>query len=90
MALTATSTIDDALAQLNANLAWDGDASKAALALEAVRFLLINRAASSTARGTEINYASLADLETRLADYVQSAPDTDDYSPFTRADMLVY
>lgn len=73
MALTSTSTLTDALAQYNNNLAWEGSATKAADALEAVRWLLVNREQSSTIRGRSLNYTSLEAQEAKLSAYVASA-----------------
>lgn len=59
MALTSASTIDDALNQYNSNAGWDGDITKARLALEAVRFLLVNRPIETAAAEHRIQYAAL-------------------------------
>lgn len=87
MALTGTSTFDDAMAQLNANLAWEGSPSKAADALEAVRWLLFNRAKVSMRQTSQMQFESLADLEKRLSSYVGSVSPTAtaQRSPFVRA-----
>ena len=70
MALTSSSTLSDALAQYNDNLSWDGDAAKAAAALEAIRWLLINRASSIATEGESANYESLKSEKERLERYL--------------------
>lgn len=67
MALDSSSTLPDALAQYNDNLAWEGNASKQILALEAVRWLIANRPVSNTTGdGRTINYADLRAEKARL------------------------
>ena len=66
MALTSASTIDDALAQYNNNLSWEGDAAKAAAALEAVRFILVNRPNVIATNSRSINFESLAAEKIKL------------------------
>lgn len=58
MALDSTSTVAQAYAQLNDNLAWDSDPTKAASFLEAARWLKVNRANSSKA-GVSLNWENL-------------------------------
>ena len=70
MALTSSSTLQDALNQYNDNLSWDGSATKAALALEAVRYLLVNRPQSNTAGSVRIDYSGLEEEKKKLEDYV--------------------
>lgn len=43
MSLSSSSTIHDAIDQFNDNLSWEGSPTKAKLALEAVRWILMNR-----------------------------------------------
>jgi len=52
-------TISDAITQYNANLGWNTSQASAQLALEAVQFLLINRAQKLDDRGSAINFESL-------------------------------
>ena len=87
MALTSSSTLADALAQYNNNLAWDGDATVAALALEAVRWLLVNRPQSIAQEGRTINYAVLETQQARLEHFVNKI-NTSSRSSFVRARML--
>ena len=73
MALDQTSTRSDALAQLNANLAWEGSPSKAALALEALRWLLFNddeEVADESSRLRRRNWEKQLD---RVQSYVDAA-----------------
>lgn len=71
----ALATYADALAQLNANLSWEGDLAKARLALEAVRFLAFNRASRSKSGDKEMEFseAALQSMERRLAEFVGAA-----------------
>lgn len=55
MSLTSLSTETAALAQYNDNLSWDGNPTKAALALEAIRFLLVNKALKLAVNGRQID-----------------------------------
>ena len=88
MALTSSSTLTDALAQLNNNLAWEGSATKAADALEAVRWLLFNRAKIMANGGTSYNFEELAEMEKKLDAYV-SKVGTSNRTSFTRGRMLL-
>ena len=56
MALTSSSTQANALAQYNNNLDWEGDITKATDALEAVRWLLVNRPATLSKNDRTVNY----------------------------------
>ena len=69
----ALATHAEAMTQLNANLSWEGDVVKARLALEAVRFLMFNRAERSKSGDKEMEFGSLQALEGRLASFVESA-----------------
>lgn len=73
MALTSSSTVADALAQYKDNLAWDGDLTKALAALEAVRFLLVNRPQSYSLADRSTNWASLERECERLQKFVEAA-----------------
>ena len=70
MALTSASTLTNALAQYNDNLLWDGDITKARLALEAIRFLLINRPQRTGRESVAIDYADLAEEKKKLQQIV--------------------
>ena len=52
-------TVQDAVTQYNANLGWQTSQASAELALEAVRFLLINRAQSVSAPGRSVNWSAI-------------------------------
>lgn len=91
MALTSASTVDDALAQYNNNLVWDNDSTKASNALEAIRFLLVNREMSIGTEGRQVNYASLETEKAKLEAYlttVSRAASTNRAS-FVRAKMIL-
>lgn len=67
MALTDSSTLDDAQSQLSNNLAWEGNATKITAALEAVRWLLFFRLNSSgDGDGQTWSYEGLIEMEKRL------------------------
>jgi len=88
VALDENSTLQDALDQLNANLLWEGSPSKAALALEAVRWLIFNRARGMADGSTRLDYEELKEMEKKLASYVAST-DTGRRAAFTRGRMLL-
>ena len=67
MALTSSSTLSDALDQYKDNLLWEGNITKAQNCLEAIRFLLVNRAQSKTINGRTSNYESLISEKTKFA-----------------------
>ena len=67
MALTS---ITAALAQYNTNALWHESAVKANLALEAVRYLIVNRAQSSGHAGTNLNDEILQDEAKRIEKYL--------------------
>lgn len=87
VALTSASTYDDAIAQYNNNLSWEGSAIKAAAALEAIRWLLVNRPQSTSRAGRSMNYASLEAEKTRLEAVVSSA--SANRTSFARGRMLM-
>ena len=68
----ALATLAEALAQYNANLDWEGSPAKAALALQAVRWLLVNRATLMQDGGTQLQYDSLASEKRSLEAYVRA------------------
>jgi hypothetical protein len=71
MSLTSSSTLDDALAQYKNNLSWEGDPDKAALALEAVRFILVDRPNRIWNSARSVDYESLLEEKKRLEAYVK-------------------
>ena len=74
MALTSSSTLTDALAQYNDSLSWEGNATKAPLALEAVRWLLANRAQVAADGGTMLHFVSLHQESRRLDEPLPGYP----------------
>ena len=70
MALSQSSSVSDALAQLNDNLSYEGNTTKALNALEAVRWLLFNRPRVSAEAGVSISFEQLEKQEENLAKYV--------------------
>lgn len=88
MALTSSSTIDDALAQYNDNLSWEGSAVKAAGALEAVRFLLVNRPTMIASNNRNVNFESLAAEKIKLEEFIAHAGSGVNRCTFTRGRML--
>ncbi len=73
MTLTSSSTLQDALDQYADNLSWEGSPAKAVLALEAVRYILLNRAEATATNGRSANYASLEAEKARLESYVATS-----------------
>jgi hypothetical protein len=59
-----------ALAQYNANLSWQSSEASATAALEAVRFLLLNRAQVQADMGSSLNYASLESEKAALEKFL--------------------
>ncbi|HAL44843.1 MAG TPA: hypothetical protein DCP47_02840 [Phycisphaerales bacterium] len=76
MAITSTSTMAEVLAQYNDNLSWDGDAAKAALALEAVRWLLVNRPAEFAINNHSTKYSMLEAEKKRLEEFISISSST--------------
>ncbi|HUS91061.1 MAG TPA: hypothetical protein VM695_04385 [Phycisphaerae bacterium] len=70
MALTSSSTVLEALEQYSDNLVWEGDSTKAVLALEAVRFLLAHRPQNLTTGGVAVSHESLLTQEQALSAFV--------------------
>jgi hypothetical protein len=89
VALTSSSTLDDALAQYNNNLAWDGDSDKAALALEAIRWILVNRPKIIATNDRTVNFDTLADEKTKLEAIVTASKAQSSRCSFTRGRMLL-
>jgi hypothetical protein len=88
MALSSNSTLDDALAQYNDNLSWEGDANTAAAALEAVRFLLVNRPSRIASNNRNVDFESLAEEKRKLEKYLGHASPNVNRCSFTRGRML--
>ena len=88
MSLDSTSTLDDALAQYNDNLSWDGDITKATAALAAIRWLLINRPKEIATNDRNINFELLAAEQGRLEKFVSNFSGSVNRSSFTTGRML--
>jgi len=88
MSLNSASTIVDALGQYNDNLSWEGDITKAAAALEAVRYILANRPKMIASGERNVNFDSLIEEKTRLENYVGRASSAVNRAGFTRGRML--
>ncbi len=83
MALSASSTFETALAQYNDNLSWEGNIAKATLALEAIRFMEMNRTKSFTSGETRVDFESLTSQRKSLEQFVNAAGNSN-RSSFTR------
>ena len=70
MALTSASTLRNAFDQYADNLLWEGDLTKAAAALEAVRFILMKRHESGSINGRNYTYASLEKEKEKLEKFL--------------------
>jgi hypothetical protein len=88
MALTSSSTLTDALNQYKDNLSWEGNATKAGNALEAVRFILACRPKVIASADRNLNYESLLAEKQRLEQYVRHKSTSVNRSSFTRGRML--
>ena len=88
MSITSASTRAEVLAQYNNNLSWEGSAAKAQLALEAIRWLLVNRPQSSTHGQNTINYAILENEKTKLQEFVGEFGSSVNRVTFTRGVAL--
>lgn len=87
MSLTSSSTLADALAQWNDNLSWEGNSLKISLAIEAARWLLVNRGRNLATMGRSINYDDIAAQLKRLEAH-GDAVRTSNRSTFTRGRMV--
>jgi len=86
MSLTSNSTLADALNQYKNNLSWEDSRVKAILALEAVRFILVNRPIrADDGFGRSVNYSQLEGEKKRLEEFVKMS--SANRSPFVRGKM---
>lgn len=76
MAITSASTLAEVLAQYNDNLSWEGNPKNAALALEAVRWLLINRPAEFSQNNRTNKYSLLENEKQKLEDFIAISSST--------------
>lgn len=63
-------SIPAALAQYNANIPWHTSQAAATAALEAIQYLLINRAQKMGDHGSEINYESLTSVKNDIQQFL--------------------
>ena len=71
MSLTSSTTLAEAKAQYNNNLDWEGDITKATAAIEAVRWLLVNRPTSTAAHdGRQMSFETLQQEKEKLEDFI--------------------
>jgi len=89
MALSSSSTIQDAQNQYNDNLAWEGSVGKAQNALEAARFIMANRPRIIATNNRSVNFDSIAAEKERLEVFVARFGSSVKRSSFTRGRMLV-
>ena len=66
----ALGSITDALTQYNANLGWHQSPASAELALEAIRYLLVNRAKTMDDQGQKIDFESLTTEKAALEKFL--------------------
>jgi len=91
MALTSDSTLQDALDQYNDNLDWHGSPTRARLALEAVRYLIVNRPQSTPSISGSLNYEQLLEVQRELRRYLDavSTPTTARRSSLVRGKPIL-
>lgn len=89
MALDSSSTLDDALAQYNDNLSWEGDITAATDALAAIRWIFLNRPQIIATNNRSINFESLASEKRKLESFVSVSGANVSRSSFTRGRMLM-
>jgi len=88
MSLTSASTIKDAIGQYNDNLSWEGNVTRATLALEAVRYILANRPKIIASGERNVSFDSLAQEKEKLEALVGRSGSAVNRSGFTRGRML--
>ena len=89
MSLSSSSTIDDAIAQYNDNLSWEGNITKATAELEAVRYILVNRPRIIATNNRNFNFDSLASEQEKLEQFVSSLGSSVNRCSFVRGKMLL-
>ncbi len=89
MSLSSSSTLDDALAQYNDNLNWEGDITAARAALAAVRWILVNRPKIVATNDRNINFESLAAEKTHLESFISANDTTINRAGFVRGHALL-
>lgn len=88
MALSSSSTITTALAQLNDNLRWWSSRTKAENAYEAVLWLYANRARVSADAGTSISFEELSELRRKLEKHLGIGDVSSERTSFVRGRPL--
>lgn len=88
MALSSSSTLDDALAQYNDNLNYDGDVAKAGNALAAIRWILVNRPQIVATNDRNINFESLLAERKQLESFISTFGSGVTRASFVRGRML--
>jgi hypothetical protein len=68
----ALASIEAALDQYNANIPWSASQAAATLALQALQYLMVNRAQKQGSRGSELNYESLASEKAAIEKFLGS------------------
>jgi hypothetical protein len=76
MSLNSASTLTDAQAQYADNLSWEGSPAKAALALEAIRWLLAFRPVHGEDASSRFDFDHMVTEKARLEAYVQQTAST--------------
>lgn len=89
MSLTSSSTLAEAKAQFNNNLLWEGDATKARNALEAIRFILANRPLRITEESQTMDFESLKSEAQKIEKFLDSSTSTIEKTSFTQGRMLL-
>lgn len=88
MALDSSSKRQDAIDQYNDNLSWEGNPAKATLALEAVRFLEVNRPTQFTKDQGSFTYAELQQTKAKLEAFVSRSGSAVKRVLFTRGRLI--
>ena len=88
MSLTSASSITDAIAQYNDNLLWEGDAAKSRSCLEAIRFILANRALRMASDSESFDFESLQAQAQKIEGYLAGSTTTVQRTSFIQGRML--
>ena len=88
MSITSASTRAEVLAQYNDNLGWEGNATKAAAALEAIRWLLVNRPSRIAQWERSLDYESLLAEKEKLETFVKLNSSSVNRASFVQGRML--
>jgi len=88
MALSSTSTLEDALAQYNNNLNWEGDLTAARAALAAVRWILVNRPKIIATNDRNISFEALSLEKERIESFIGSSDTSINRCSFVRGKAM--